>query len=55
MLSPFLAKLINNCINEGIYPHNFKCAQVTPIHKNGPENVCTNYRPISVLSTLKDI
>ena len=50
ILSPFLAKIINNCINQGIYPQNFKCAQVTPIHKSGPENVCTNYRPISVLS-----
>ena len=53
ILSPFLAKLFNNCINQGIHPQNFKSAQVTPIHKNGPENVCTNYRPISVLSPLK--
>ena len=54
-LSPFLAKLFNNCINQGIYPQNFKCAQVTPIHRSGPENVCTNYRPISVLSPLNKI
>jgi len=47
LLSSFLAKLFNNCINQGIYPQNFKCAQVTPIHKSGPENVCTNYRPLS--------
>ena len=26
-----------------------------PIHKGGPENVCTNYRPISVLSPLNKI
>ena len=55
ILCPFLAKLFNNCINQGIYPQNFKCAQVTPIHKSGPENVCTSYRPISVLSTLNKI
>ena len=55
IFSPFLAKLFNNCINQGIYPQNFKCAQVTPIHKSGPENVCTNYRPISVLSPLNKI
>jgi len=55
ILSPFLAKLFNNCIKQGIYPQNFKCAQVTPIHKSGPENVCTNYRPISVLSPLNKI
>ena len=46
ILSPFLAKLFNNCINQGIYPQNVKCAQVTPTHKSGLENVCTNYRPI---------
>ena len=53
VLSPYLAKHFNNCINQGIYPKNFKCAQVTPIHKSRPENVCTNYRPISMLSPLK--
>ena len=31
ILSPFVAKLFNNCINQGIYPQNFKCAQVTLI------------------------
>ena len=55
ILSPFLAKLFNNCINQGTYPQSFKCAQVTPIHKSGPENVCTYYRPISVLSPLNKI
>jgi len=55
ILSPFVAKIFNNCINQGIYPQNFKCAQVTPIHESGPENVCTNYRPISVLSPLNKI
>ena len=34
ILSPFLAKLFNNCINQGVYPQNFKCVQVTPIHKS---------------------
>ena len=50
IFSPFLAKLFNNCINQGIYPQNFKCAQVTPIYKSGPENVYPNYGPISMLS-----
>jgi len=55
VLSPCLAKIFNNCINQGIYPQNFKCAQFTPMHKSGPENVFTNYRPISVLSPLNKI
>ena len=53
ILSPFLAKLFDNCINQGISPQNFKCSQVTPIHKSGLENVCTNYRPYSSVVTLK--
>ena len=32
-----------------------KVTQVTPVRKSGPENVCTNYRPISVLSPLNKI
>ena len=55
ILSPFLAKLFNNCISQGIYPQNLKCSQVTPIHKSGPENVCPNYRPTSLLSPLYKI
>ena len=45
-----LSKSLNDCINQGIYPQNFECAQVTSIHKSGPENVCTNYRSMTVLS-----
>ena len=32
---PPLAKPFNNCVNQGIYPQNFKCAQVTPVDKVG--------------------
>ena len=28
----------------------WKIAHVTPLHKKGPENLCNNYRPISLLS-----
>jgi len=48
-------RLGTTAVNQGIYPQNFKCAQVTPIHRSGSEKVCTNYRPISVLSTLSKI
>ena len=27
-------------------------AHVTPLHKKGPENLCNNYRPISLLSDI---
>ena len=45
-----LTILFNHCLNEGIFPNIWKIAHVTPLHKKGPENLCNNYRPISLLS-----
>ena len=45
-----LTILFNRCLNEGIFPNIWKFAHVTPLHKKGPENLCNNYRPISLLS-----
>ena len=45
-----LTILFNRCLNEGIFPNICKIAHVTPLHKKGPENLCNNYRPISLLS-----
>ena len=47
-LSPFLVQIFNLCIKEGTYPQSLKCAQVVPIYKGGPKDLCTNYRPISL-------
>ena len=51
-LSPFLVQIFNLCIREGTYPQSLKCAQVVPIYKGGPKDLCTNYRPISLLSPI---
>jgi len=45
-----LTILFNRCLNEGIFPNIWKIAHVTPLHKKGPENLCNNYRPVSLLS-----
>ena len=45
-----LTILFNRCLNEGIFPNIWKIAHVTPLHKKGPEKLCNNYRPISLLS-----
>ena len=45
-----LTILFNRCLNEGIFPNIWKIAHVTPLRKKGPENLCNNYRPISLLS-----
>ena len=38
IISPILAKLYNNCIQNGTYPSALKVGQVVPIHKNGIKN-----------------
>jgi len=54
-LSPFLVQIFNLCIKEGTYPQSLKCTQVVPIYKGGPKDLCTNYRPISLLSPTNKI
>ena len=39
----------------GVVPKELKLAKVTPIFKAGDTQLCTNYRPISVLCVLSKI
>jgi hypothetical protein len=50
IISEHLTFLFNRSLNEGIFPAVWKTAHVTPIHKKGNKELCTNYRPISLLS-----
>lgn len=47
--------LCNLCINSGIFPDAFKKSIVRPIFKSGTRDRVTNYRPISILSSLSKI
>ena len=49
ILAPILVKLFNECMKEGIFPSALKIASIVPIHKGGPKEDPTNYRPISLL------
>jgi len=42
-------------ISQGIFPDSMKLAKVVPILKQGSRFVCSNYRPISVCSSLSKI
>ncbi|XP_077969489.1 uncharacterized protein LOC144424244 [Styela clava] len=55
IISPYLASLFSLCIKNGIFPSIFKIARVTPLHKAGDRKVLSNYRPISVLSSISKI
>lgn len=47
--------LTNKILEKGVFPDAFKVAVVTPLLKGGDESVCSDYRPISLLSTLSKI
>ena len=50
-----LSQLVNDSISKGSFPNICKLAQVIPIFKNDSRLLCTNYRPISLLSNISKI
>lgn len=50
-----LTKLFNKSLQEGIVPHDFKLANITPIFKKGDRKLPNNYRPISLTSIIGKI
>ena len=47
-----LVELFNKMIEEGIFPNNLKCADVSSLFKKGDTICKENYRPISYLQSL---
>lgn len=50
-----IAHMCNLSLATGVFPAVFKDALVTPIHKAGSRDTVSNYRPISLLSTISKI
>ena len=50
-----LAHLINTAIEDGVWPDPFKTAIVKPIYKSGDKTNVSNYRPISLLTSLNKV
>jgi hypothetical protein len=48
-LSIPLTYLFRNSIKHSCFPQIWKKTLITPIHKSGPKNIITNYRPIAKL------
>jgi len=46
--------LFNVCLTEGVFPTNWKLANVHPVYKSGDSHLLTNW-PISVLSILAKV
>ena len=52
VLAPSLAPLFNLSFSIGRLPDSWKITRVAPIHKNGPKDDRSNYRPTSVLPVI---
>ena len=50
-----LTHIINNSIQEGVFPSELKLARVVPLFKSGDSNQITKFRPISVLTFFSKI
>lgn len=50
-----LTTIFNNVLSEGKFPVDFKKALVVPLYKSGDTNNISNYRPISLTSSLAKI
>ena len=52
MAVPF-SLILNCCPTAGIFPSKLKLAKVVPVFKKGATDQLTNYRPISLLPSLR--
>ncbi len=50
-----LIHIINLSITSGVFPDIYKFALVTPLHKSGDKSNVSNYRPISLLSSISKV
>jgi hypothetical protein len=49
-IAPSLCAFYNYSLSKGEVPAQWKEAHVFPVHKSGPKNIISNYRPISLTS-----
>ena len=54
-ISPSLTKLFKLCLSANRFPNVWKKADVIPLYKKGDKDMCSNYRPVSILPVLSKI
>lgn len=50
-----LTKLINECIDEGVFPSVLKISKIIPVYKKGDAANMGNYRPIAIVPVLSKV
>jgi hypothetical protein len=54
-LTPALTVLFQQILITGVYPTDWKRANIVPIHKAGSRNDVSNYRPVSLTSVISKV
>ena len=47
-----LTLIFRKSLNQSVLPEEWKCVNITPIHKKGLRSEAENYRPISLTSAV---
>ena len=50
-----MSHIFNISIETGCFPESLKIAKVLPLFKKGERHLCTNYRPVSLLSIFSKV
>ncbi|CAB3979917.1 Hypothetical predicted protein, partial [Paramuricea clavata] len=53
-IAPSPTKLFNRSLSCGVFPDDWKRANIVPLHKKGIKRYVENYRPISLLSLISN-
>ena len=54
-ITPSLTTLYNFCLANNRFPNEWKKSNVLPLFKNGTKDICSNYRPVSILPVISKI
>ena len=55
LIAPFLQILFNQIFKSGVFPIDWSKSIIVPLHKKNNQNVCDNYRPISLTSLVSKV
>ena len=50
-----LTHIINSSLLTGVFPNEWKLSEITPLHKDGDNEVASNNRPISLLEIMSKV
>jgi hypothetical protein len=54
-IAPSLTELFNRSLSCGVFPDDWKLANIVPVHKKGDKRYVENYGPISLLSVISKV